>query len=51
MSRKHFVALAEAISQITDDAERKRTAELVASVCRQTNPNFDRSRFMGACNA
>lgn len=50
MSKKHFKALAEAISTIKDDAERFRTAHLVASVCCQFNVNFNRSTFFDACN-
>ena len=50
MSRKHFIEFARAISQISDDEERKRVAELVANVCNQLNPNFNRTKFMEACN-
>lgn len=49
MSRKHFKAFAEAISQITDSVERIRTAQLVAAVCKQANSNFDYYKFMYAC--
>jgi len=49
MSRKHFIALARAIALITDPAERARTAELVADVCKASNADFDRARFYAAC--
>jgi len=49
MTRKHFIALAKAISQIANMVDRQNTAHLVADVCRQANPNFDRARFLAAC--
>lgn len=49
MSRKHFKAFAEAISEITDRVERIRVAQLVATVCKQSNSNFDYYKFMHAC--
>jgi hypothetical protein len=50
MSRKHFIKLAEAISQISNVQERCDTAKLIASVCAACNPNFSPSRFYAACN-
>lgn len=49
MSRKHFKLFAEAISQITDLQERKSVAYLVASVCKQSNSNFNYQTFYAAC--
>jgi len=49
MSKKHFNALAEAIACISDDGERKRTAELVGSVCAGCNGRFDWGRWYRAC--
>jgi hypothetical protein len=49
MSRKHFVAIAKAIAEITDTAERCRVAESLAAVCVLANPRFDRARFLTAC--
>jgi len=49
MTRKHFVALAEAIHTITDGEERENVARLIADVCRASNPQFDYSRFYTAC--
>jgi hypothetical protein len=49
MSRKHFEAIAKAIKEITNADERKRAAEILASVCAASNPRFNRSRFLNAC--
>jgi len=49
MSRKHFVAIAKAIKEISNADERRRTAELLASVCAASNQNFNRYRFLVAC--
>lgn len=50
MSRKHFKAIAEALCNISDDAQRAYAARLMAGVCRQFNSNFDTERFYRACN-
>lgn len=49
MSRKHFKLFADAISEIQDLADRKRVAQLVACVCKQSNSNFDFYKFYSAC--
>ena len=57
MSKKHFKALAEAlrITMRAVDLERdpkkavRELAEEVARIAAQTNPRFDRSRFLAAC--
>lgn len=49
MSRKHFIALASAISTITDLQQRKEVASLVADVCKQANSNFSYQTFFAAC--
>lgn len=49
MSRKHFIQLALAIKAISNEGERRRTAELIATVCQSSNPRFDRARFLAAC--
>jgi hypothetical protein len=49
MTRKHFIALAKAISQIANIVDRQNTAHAIADVCRAANPNFDRTRFLRAC--
>jgi hypothetical protein len=49
MSRKHFKAIAAAIAAILDPSDRRRIAEALADVCRESNPRFDRARFLAAC--
>jgi hypothetical protein len=50
MSRKHFVAIAEAIRFMdVDDATRARIAHDMASTLRGFNAQFDRDRFVSAC--
>ncbi len=53
MSKKHFVALAKALAahraEISDNAF-KSLVDDIADVCRATNANFDRQRFVDACN-
>jgi hypothetical protein len=49
VSRKHFIQLAAAIKAISDQGERRRTAELIADVCQTSNPRFNRARFLTAC--
>jgi hypothetical protein len=49
MSRKNFNAIATAIAQIRNSAERNRVAELLAAVCATLNRRFDRGRFLRAC--
>lgn len=57
MTRKHFKALADALAATRPDPtflpERDQwetTRDAVASTCRSFNPNFDRARFLAACN-
>ena len=56
MTRRHFVALAAALSGLREntlDSNEEETidscAEAVADVCAQFNVNFDRERFLAAC--
>ena len=49
MTRKHFKAIAATVSAIADLAERQKQAEFQANICAQTNPRFDRARFLAAC--
>ena len=49
MSRKHFTAIAEAISRIENPVSRKEAAYAMASVCAESNGRFDRARFLRAC--
>jgi hypothetical protein len=50
MSRKDFIALAQAIGGISDDGERRRVAELIGAVCARHNSAFDYKRWFSACN-
>jgi hypothetical protein len=49
VNKRHFVALAEAISGIANKTERRRAAEIVARVCQRFNGQFDMGRFLRAC--
>jgi hypothetical protein len=49
MSRKHFIALADAVKGISNPQERERAARAIADVCAGANSNFDRGRFLRAC--
>jgi hypothetical protein len=50
MTRKHFIAIADAVANIPDMETRKDIARRMATVCRDTNPQFDLRRFLIACN-
>jgi len=49
MSKKHFIALAKAISRIQDHDERARMADLIGEVCADFNENFNWSTWRIAC--
>ncbi len=49
MTKKHFIALAGAIREISNPQERERAAQAIANVCASQNSNFDRARFLSAC--
>lgn len=46
MTRKHFIALAEALK---DSGASRATCEAVAAVCKRMNSGFDKDRFLTAC--
>lgn len=50
MTRKHFVALAQAIrDSIISRIEREAVARALVPALRETNPKFDPERFIDAC--
>jgi len=51
MTRKHFKALAEAIAELGNAADRARMAELVGDVCASQNCHFDWTIWRKACRA
>jgi uncharacterized membrane protein YgcG len=49
MSRKHFIAIAQAIREnITDQDQRRAVAQALIPALRASNPNFNSARFMDA---
>lgn len=49
MSRKHFIALAEAIrSNIASRQEREAVARALLPALRESNPNFNTGKFLEA---
>jgi|TARA_R110000824_G_scaffold350206_3_gene537142 hypothetical protein len=49
MTRKDFQAIAEIVSYIENDTERKNTAEHFADFLIQTNKRFNKEKFLDAC--
>lgn len=49
MTRQHFKALAEELSQIGDTDKRWAAAEAVIRACLRFNSGFKRDRFLKAC--
>jgi hypothetical protein len=49
MTKKHFIALAKAISKIENEVARRLAADAVAEVAAETNSRFNYLRFMSAC--
>jgi hypothetical protein len=49
MTRKHFIALAQTVAAIETPAKRREQARINADICAQSNPRFDRARFLAAC--
>lgn len=46
MSRKHFIAIAKALNESTSVAQ---VAKKIADALAQTNPAFNRTKFLEAC--
>jgi len=51
MTRKDFVAIADAIALIEDQQKRAEVTWALANVCARTNPRFDRDRFVARIEA
>ena len=51
MTRKHFEAIAEVISEIDDPATRAEVALNMVTQLARFNPRLDPVRFVKACNA
>jgi hypothetical protein len=53
MSRKDFNAIAEAFRQLNEETMNHGAISLcakrIANVCADSNPRFDRARFLAAC--
>jgi len=49
MTRKHFIAMAQEISQMPDRKSARIAAEAFAAVARTVNSRFDTERFLTAC--
>lgn len=53
MTRKNFNAIANAVNidpaDLSATALKRDIAKNIADVCADTNPNFDRARFLEAC--
>lgn len=51
MQHRHFAAVARVIADMDylSDAHRWNVADDFANMLTQSNPNFDRDRFMSAC--
>ena len=51
MQHRHFATIADIIRALPDvtDLEQRRIADHFAKELADTNPNFDRERFMAAC--
>jgi hypothetical protein len=50
MTRKHFEAIAAITASISNDETRAFVARQQASYFAGINPNFDRARYLTACN-
>ena len=46
MTQKQMIQLARVISWILDLPTRRMVAGGIADICEETNPNFDRQRFI-----
>jgi len=49
MTKKHFIAMAKEISQMTDRTSARITAEAFCKVAQSVNSRFDQAKFLEAC--
>jgi hypothetical protein len=49
MTKKHFIAMAKEIAQMSDRKSARVAAEAFAQVAQTVNPRFDQARFLTAC--
>ena len=49
MTRKHFIAMAQEISQMPNMAHRLASAIAFCKIAQVTNPRFDQAKFLNAC--
>ena len=49
MTRKHFIAMAREIAQMSDRKSARIAAEAFAQVARSVNSRFNTERFLTAC--
>lgn len=57
MTKKHFIAIAASINDVRESCSDSpetvwaldEVSNNIADVCADTNPNFDRERFLEAC--
>lgn len=47
MSKKHFIALADAIKKYDETNFTKLQLEMLADFCKSQNPRFNRERWLG----
>lgn len=50
LQHRHFAFIADAVASIPDKNAREHAAFAFAGKLSDTNPNFDRKRFLTACN-
>jgi hypothetical protein len=49
MTKKHFIAMAREIAQMSDRESARITAEAFCKVAQTTNPRFNPAKFLDAC--
>jgi hypothetical protein len=49
MTKKHFVAMAQEINQMSDRESARIAAEAFCRVAHTANSRFDQARFLAAC--